>query len=186
MGAAPRAAADVEHRNPGREVRNYKGRGMLRGPGGVGADHRIVVAVRVHIVVVRLLRTHSETLPLRSGKRTEPSYLAGAAGPPLAVSSRAATVASTLAPKHADTASPFGDAEHIGVSTPFSTQSEVEAAAKAVAEQIASAYAEIEGVATGNTKLRAGTAVSPGRLKKPFDGKYFLTTTRHSSYSLNG
>lgn len=104
----------------------------------------------------------------------------------LVATAQAATVSATLDTKPADTASPFGDAEHIGVSTPFSTQSEVEAAAKAVAEQIASAYAEIEGVATGNSKLRAGTAVSLNRLKKPFDGKYVLTTTHHRFDPRNG
>ena len=68
-GDAARPAADVEHRNPGGEVRDHKRRGVLRRPGGMGADHRLVVAVAVHIV--RLLRTHRETLPPRGFKAAE-------------------------------------------------------------------------------------------------------------------
>lgn len=97
----------------------------------------------------------------------------------LVATAQAATVSSALNIKPADTASPFGDPEYVSVSTPFTTQSEVEAAAKALAEQIAGVYAEIEGVAFGNAKLRAGAAVSMSRLKAPFDGKYVLTSTRH-------
>jgi len=104
----------------------------------------------------------------------------------LVATAQATTVSTTLDVKPADTTSSFGDAEYVAVSTPFATQSEVEAAAKALAEQIAGAYAELEGVALGNTKLRAGAVVSMGRLKKPFDGKYTLTTTRHTYDTRNG
>ena len=44
--------------------------------------------------------------------------------------------------------------------SPYRTQAEVDAAAKALAEQIAGAFAEFEGVARGNPKLRAGAAVA--------------------------
>jgi phage protein D len=73
----------------------------------------------------------------------------------------------------------FGDPGYVGVDVPFRTQAEVDAAAKAVADQIAGAFAEVEGVARGNPKLRAGTAVSLGLAGRPFDGKYTLTATRH-------
>jgi phage protein D len=73
----------------------------------------------------------------------------------------------------------FGDPGYVGVDVPFRTQAEVDAAAKAVADQIAGACAEVEGVARGNPKLRAGTAVSIGLAGRPFDGKYILTSTRH-------
>lgn len=104
----------------------------------------------------------------------------------LVATAQAATVSTTLDMKPADTTTSFGDAEYVAVSTPFATQSEVEAAAKALAEQIAGAYAELEGVAFGNAKLRAGAVVSMGRLKKPFDGKYTLTTTRHAYDTRSG
>ena len=51
--------------------------------------------------------------------------------------------------------------------------------ARALAEQIAGAFAEFEGLARGNPKLRAGRAISLGLVKDPFDGKYTVTSTRH-------
>ncbi len=63
---------------------------------------------------------------------------------------------------------------------PYRSQAEVDAAAKALAEQIAGAFAEFEGVARGNPKLRAGTAIAIDNLGAPFDGKYMVTTSRHS------
>ena len=62
---------------------------------------------------------------------------------------------------------------------PFAGQAEVDALAKALADQIAGAFAEFEGVARGDPKLRAGKAVSLGLAGDPFDGRYTLTTTRH-------
>jgi phage protein D len=91
----------------------------------------------------------------------------------------AATNTASIGLKPTDLAATFGDRRYIGVDTPYATQAEVDAAAKAVAEQIAGAFAEFDGVARGNPKLRAGKAVSLGLVKAPFDGKYVLTTTRH-------
>jgi phage protein D len=78
-----------------------------------------------------------------------------------------------------DLATVFNSPDYVGVDTPHATQAEVDAAARSIAEQIAGAFAELEGVARGNPKLRAGKAVSLGLVKEPFDGKYILTTTRH-------
>ena len=74
----------------------------------------------------------------------------------------------------------FGGPTYVGAGTPYTTQAEVDAAATATAEQIAGAFAELNGVARGNPKLRAGTAVSLSLVKDPFDGKYILTSTRHT------
>lgn len=73
----------------------------------------------------------------------------------------------------------FGSPSYVGVDTPYGTQAEVDAAARARAERIASAFCELEGVARGNPRLRAGRAVSLGLVGSPFDGKYTLSTTRH-------
>jgi phage protein D len=73
----------------------------------------------------------------------------------------------------------FNSPDYVGVGTPYATQAEVDAAAQALAEQIAGAFAEFEGVARGSPKLKAGKAISLGLVKKPFDGKYTLTSTRH-------
>jgi phage protein D len=78
--------------------------------------------------------------------------------------------------KIADT---FGGHRLVLTDPPYRTQTEVENAAKAAADQVAGACAELSGVARGNPQLRAGTAVSIGLAGEPFDGRYTLTRTRH-------
>ena len=51
--------------------------------------------------------------------------------------------------------------------------------AVALAEDIASSFAEFEGVARGNPHIRAGVAASLSLVKAPFDGKYSVTSSRH-------
>jgi phage protein D/phage baseplate assembly protein gpV len=59
------------------------------------------------------------------------------------------------------------------------TQAAAQATAKALAAQLGSACVELDGVARGNPKLRAGTAVALTNVGDPFAGKYTLTSTRH-------
>lgn len=73
----------------------------------------------------------------------------------------------------------FGDPTYSSVDRPYSSQAEVDAAAKAIADQIGSAAAEAEGVARGNPKLRAGVAVSIAVVADDFAGRYTLTHCRH-------
>ncbi len=54
-----------------------------------------------------------------------------------------------------------------------------EGMAKAIAGRLAGSCVELEGIARGNPKLRAGTAVTLVKAGKPFDGRYTLTSTRH-------
>lgn len=83
----------------------------------------------------------------------------------------------TITPQ--DLASAFGSPVHVATDVPYRTQAEVDAAAAALADEVASGFAEFEGVARGNPKLRAGAAVSVDGLGAPFDGKYTITTSRH-------
>jgi phage protein D len=92
---------------------------------------------------------------------------------------KAETSSAAIAVEPADLAGKVGGPAIAGVDVPYRTQAEVDAAAKAMAEQVAGAFAELEGVARGNPKLRAGTAVSLGLAGEPFDGKYTLSSTRH-------
>ncbi len=78
-----------------------------------------------------------------------------------------------------DLAMAFGSPVHVATDVPYRTQAEVDTAAKALADEVASAFAEFEGVARGNPRLRAGAAVSIDGLGVPFDGKYTVTTSRH-------
>jgi len=80
----------------------------------------------------------------------------------------------------ADLAKVFGDPVYVATDTPFRSQVEVDTTAAAIAEQIAGAAAEFEGVARGNPKIKAGTAIAIDNLGAPFDGKYVVTTSRHS------
>ncbi|TDO47281.1 uncharacterized protein involved in type VI secretion and phage assembly [Kribbella sp. VKM Ac-2527] len=73
----------------------------------------------------------------------------------------------------------FGDPLYVATDVPHRTQAEVDAAAAAIAEEIAGAFAEFEGVAQGNPALKAGVAITVDNLGTPFDGKYTVTTTRH-------
>jgi phage protein D/phage baseplate assembly protein gpV len=73
----------------------------------------------------------------------------------------------------------FGDPVYVATDVPHRTQAEVDAAAVAIAEGIAGAFAEFTGVAQGNPALKAGVAIKVDNLGAPFDGKYTVTTTRH-------
>jgi phage protein D len=73
----------------------------------------------------------------------------------------------------------FGDQPYVATGVPYRMQAEVDVAAKAVAEQVAGAFAELDAVARGNPKIQAGVAVSIANFGSPFDGKYTVTTSRH-------
>ena len=78
-----------------------------------------------------------------------------------------------------DIAEKFGDPVYVASDVAYRTQAEVDGAAAAIAEQIAGAFAEFEGVARGNPKLYAGAAISIDNVGAPFDGKYTITTSHH-------
>ena len=80
----------------------------------------------------------------------------------------------------------FGDPTYVATDVPYRTQAEVDEAAKALADEMASAFAEFEGTARGNPKLRAGASVSIDGLGEPFDGKYTITTSRHRFDPMTG
>jgi phage protein D len=78
-----------------------------------------------------------------------------------------------------DIAKKFGDPVYVATDVAFRSQAEVDTAAAAIAEQIAGAFAEFEGVARGNPKLHAGAAISVDNVGAPFDGKYTITSSHH-------
>lgn len=86
----------------------------------------------------------------------------------------------------AEMAAKLGNPKFVSVHTPFGQQKETENMAKALANQIAGAFVEMEGVARGNPDLRAGTVVSLGLAGPPFDGKYVVTSTRHTYNEVDG
>jgi uncharacterized protein involved in type VI secretion and phage assembly len=76
-------------------------------------------------------------------------------------------------------ANTFGSPNFVAADVPYRAQAEVQAGADALAAQLGGACAEIEGVAKGNPKLRAGTPVTLTNVGDAFAGKYTLTGTRH-------
>ncbi len=96
------------------------------------------------------------------------------------IGSAPASASSASLPLKANSmAEKFGNHTFTAVNRPLSTQSQLDAAAKAYADQIGSSAAEAEGIARGNPKLKAGVAVSVGLVADHFTGSYTLTQTRH-------
>ncbi len=91
----------------------------------------------------------------------------------------AATTSVQLTDTPASLAAAFGSPGYVNGSRPRTTQTVVDSAARAIAEQVGSAFAEASGVATGNPKLKAGSTVSVSEVSAPFAGSYTLTHTRH-------
>ncbi|MER7755098.1 VgrG-related protein [Kitasatospora sp. NPDC097643] len=74
---------------------------------------------------------------------------------------------------------PFGDSVLLAADVPYRSQAEADQAAKALAADVASSFAELEAVAMGIPRLRAGAAVVLSNVGAPFEGKYTVTSTRH-------
>ncbi len=91
----------------------------------------------------------------------------------------ARTTSAVIGTTPTDLAGTFSSRPFVGVDVPYDKQSEVDAAALALAEDVAGSFAEFEGVARGNPQIRAGRALSLALVKAPFDGKYSVTSSRH-------
>jgi phage protein D len=91
----------------------------------------------------------------------------------------AVTTSATVGLDPAGLASLFDAPTYVAVSHPLSTQQEADAAASALAETLASAHAEADGVALGDPKLVPGAAVAVTGAGEPFDGTYTVSATRH-------
>lgn len=63
--------------------------------------------------------------------------------------------------------------------TPYRTQAETAAVARSLAASVAAGFGELEVVAEGNPRLRAGTAVALGNVGAAFSGRYTATGVRH-------
>lgn len=98
---------------------------------------------------------------------------------PVVGTAKPQTVSAEIGVKPAELAAAFRSPPLVAATLPLATAAEVDSYAKAVAEEVAGNFAELEGVARGNPKLKAGVAVHLGLIGKPFDGKYVLTSTRH-------
>lgn len=93
--------------------------------------------------------------------------------------SPATTTSAAVGLAPAALAATFDAPPHVAVDRPLSTQPEADAAAAALAETLASAHAEAEGVAHGDPKIVPGAAVAVSGVGAPFDGTYTVTAVRH-------
>lgn len=84
-----------------------------------------------------------------------------------------------MSTKPTDMAAAFGNPRYVSTDVPYQDQSEVDQAATALADEMASAFAEFEGVAQGNPALKAGGKVKLEDLGEQFDGTYTITSARH-------
>lgn len=95
-----------------------------------------------------------------------------------APSVRSKTVTPGLSPSVAGAA--FGASARMTVTdTPYRTQAETTAVAGSVAASVSSGFGEIEAVAEGNPKLRAGEPVALGNVGPAFSGRYTATAAHH-------
>ncbi|MGK5630587.1 VgrG-related protein [Streptomyces sp. URMC 123] len=91
---------------------------------------------------------------------------------------RSSTVAPGLSPSVVGGA--FGASARVTVAdTPYRTQAGAKAAADALAASVSSGFGEIEAVAEGNPRLRAGRPVALGNVGAAFSGRYTATAARH-------
>jgi phage protein D len=91
----------------------------------------------------------------------------------------ASTTAATAGTSPAALARAAGNASHRSVMTPFAQSSETDSAARALADHLASTFAELEGSVDGHPRLTAGSTVNLSNVGAPIDGKYALTSTYH-------
>jgi uncharacterized protein involved in type VI secretion and phage assembly len=113
-----------------------------------------------------------KSVEVRSWDPKQKKVLVAAAG--------AATTSASLRDTPSALAKQFGDGKLVAVETPFATQAECEAAAKALAERVAAVFAEAEAVARGDPRLRAGASVSIGLAGDAFSGRYSVTSSTHT------
>ncbi|MFE5616602.1 VgrG-related protein [Streptomyces sp. NPDC056470] len=90
---------------------------------------------------------------------------------------RSTTVTPGLSPS---VASAFGASAKVTVTdTPYRSQAETTAVAGSVAASVSAGFGEIEAVAEGNPKLRAGKPVALGNVGPAFSGRYTATAAHH-------
>jgi phage protein D/phage baseplate assembly protein gpV len=92
---------------------------------------------------------------------------------------QAGTLAASLADDPASLAGLFGDTTFVSVAAGPADQSAADRLAGRFAEVIGSSFAEAVGVARGNPRLKAGSAISVSMVGDLFVGRYTLTHTRH-------
>jgi phage protein D/phage baseplate assembly protein gpV len=135
----------------------------------------LVLEVHRNLISLRAGVTAAEQVPevaVRGWDVTGKKALSAAARPEAAGSEVAGVDAAKLG-------GVFNSPPYLVADPTLGTDGAVRAVAAATARRLGQGCAEIEGVAKGNPKLRAGAAVALSNVGEPFQGKYTLTGTRH-------
>lgn len=91
---------------------------------------------------------------------------------------RTNTASLTLKPD--ELAGKFGsNLKYVGANAPYGERDDLDEIARHIADHIAGAFAEFDGVSLGSPQLKANTPVRLQDVSAPFDGDYLLTSTRH-------
>jgi phage protein D/phage baseplate assembly protein gpV len=147
--------------------------------GDLGASDRLQLILGSNLESFRPRLTSAEQVKEVQVRGWDPLRKQKLVGSAPAATTAAALSSSTQPTTPLDLAQKFGGPTFVAVDRAHSTQLEVDAVARALSEQIAGVFAEAEGVAKGDPRLKAGAAVSVGLAGDPFEGRYTLTSTRH-------
>ncbi|MGC9378178.1 VgrG-related protein [Streptomyces sp. MH13] len=85
----------------------------------------------------------------------------------------------TIGSTPGEAAGKFKAAKLVETANPYDKQDEVRHAAKALAADVTSSFAELEVAVHGSPDLRPGVPVALSDVGKPFEGKYTVTSVRH-------
>jgi phage protein D len=147
------------------------------GPGGgnMQGSNPLELTMGVHLLRLRSVVTAAEQVPQVQVRGWDPKQKQA-----LVSSAPAKTATATISLKPADLAGTFSSPSLVSATIPYATQPEVDHAAAALSDHVSGTFAEVDGLARGNPKLKAGTAISLSLVGDPFDGKYTLTSVRHA------
>ncbi|MGH3769515.1 MAG: VgrG-related protein [Pseudonocardiaceae bacterium] len=156
------------------EFRRPKPSGSAPGTTTPATDDAMVLELGRNVLRMRAVVTSAEQVPSVEVRGWDPTTKR-------AVNGRAPvkTGSAEIGVKPADLAGSFGAQPLVATDMPYTSQNEVDDAAKALAEQVASGFAELDVLLHGNPKVRAGTAVTLNGVGKPFEGKYTVSASRH-------
>lgn len=105
----------------------------------------------------------------------------------LVATAPAQTTSAALSVTPDELAAKFGKGlKVVATDTPYNEDDDLDAYAERLADEVASTFAEFEGVCLGAPELKAATAVRVQDVGEPFDGTYLITSSRHHWDSQTG
>jgi phage protein D/phage baseplate assembly protein gpV len=149
------------------------------GTGDLNSSDRLQLVLGTNLESFRPRLTSAEQVKEVQVRGWDPSRKQKLVGTAPAATTSVALTTTNQPSTPTDLAKKFGDPTYVSVDRAHTKQGEVDAVAKALSEQIAGAFAEAEGIAKGDPRLKAGTPVSVGLTGDPFEGRYTLSSTRH-------